>query len=226
MTVSEHDEVHGLIGAATVGALSSDEMRRVERHVGVCAVCAEDLDVLRATAGLLALGAPQYQPPASLRATLMREIAQDVNSARAPAPRRRWLPTWAWPSLASGLAATALGLGIWNVNLRDDSPRWRSVAVSGTAAAGSRLAVTKLDGRPVAVLRLRLKEQPHGRGWEVWAIRDGAAESAGFMERQSDGTYISTVDVSGASLVAVTPESIQNRLVPTGPKVALASISA
>ncbi|MBI2684586.1 MAG: anti-sigma factor [Actinobacteria bacterium] len=223
MTLPEHDDVRGLIGAAAVGAVSSEELRRVERHVALCAVCAEDLEMLRGTSALLALAVPQHRPPPSLRTALMREAARDVG-ARTPPPRRRWLPSWAWPSLAAGLAAAALALGIWNVNLRGDSSTWRRVEVTGTAAPDSRLAVTKLDGRPVAVLRLRLKDQPQGRGWEVWAIRDGAAQSAGFLERQSDGTYVATVDVSGASLLAVTPEPLQNRLVPTGPKVAIAAV--
>jgi len=68
-----NDEIHSLIGAYAVDALTEQERRTFEEHLDACAHCRAELIGLRETAAHLG-GSVQDQPPADLRATVLGQI--------------------------------------------------------------------------------------------------------------------------------------------------------
>ena len=67
------DDIHGLTGAYAVDALDDVERARFEAHLAGCPQCQAEVASLSAAAGELAAGT-LASPPASLRASVLREI--------------------------------------------------------------------------------------------------------------------------------------------------------
>lgn len=83
--MSEHDEVRELIALAAAGALSAEEVRKVEAEVAVCAECAAELESLRAVAGAL-----RNAPPPAVPDGLVARAVAGVRQAEASRAERRW----------------------------------------------------------------------------------------------------------------------------------------
>ena len=225
---ADHERLADLVASVAIGAATPDESVAVERHAATCPVCSEELDSLRVTAGMVALGAPQIAPPPGLKREILASVRAERDATRAPSQPSRRFSLRLWPSLAGALAAAVLGLGAWNINLRTSSngndAQLASVQFASSVSGDAR--VTNTAGRRVAVMRLSgLKERRAGSGYEVWVIpTSGAAPvSRGFMERQPDGSHVAVVDISASDAVAVTPELRTNTAAPTGEKVAVFS---
>ena len=99
---TEHDNLHDLLAAVALGAADTTETARVEAHAAGCAVCREELEALRAGAGVLAMDVPRQTPSPGLRESLMSTVraeaaaraaeaeaeASTAPARRAPAPQR------------------------------------------------------------------------------------------------------------------------------------------
>ncbi|MDX6647236.1 MAG: hypothetical protein QOK40_2963 [Miltoncostaeaceae bacterium] len=226
----EHDAVRDLLAPAALGAAGAAELARVEDHAARCAVCSEELAGLRAAAGAMGSSLPAVQPPPALKSRLMAQVRAEA-PAGAPAPLRRrrrrpfeWItPRAAWPALTGSLAAAALILFGLNLAARSPAPsQLTSISVRGTAAAADlRGQVIVLRDRDVAVVRLqRLRPAGRGRGYELWAIRDGKPVSAGFLAQRGPGEGIlAATDLAGVESLAVTREPVTNRSAPTSEPV-------
>ncbi|TWP36388.1 anti-sigma factor [Leekyejoonella antrihumi] len=68
-----NDDIHSLIGAYAVDAVSEDERYRFEQHLSACTHCQAELVGLQAVAGSLA-SASAVTPPPSLRANILQQI--------------------------------------------------------------------------------------------------------------------------------------------------------
>jgi anti-sigma-K factor RskA len=229
---AEHDAMRDLVAAVALGAATPDETRQVQTHAEGCAVCREELDGLRTAVSELALSVPQHDPPARLKRAVMEAVR-----AEAPRPaRRRWRPrlrlpalSSPWPAVAAALAALALVLVGWNVALQtgDEGSDVTAIQLRGTQAApGVRGQVLYLRDQGAAVVRLsRLPQTGPGRGWELWAIRDGSPVSAGFMRQPGRGEALgATADLADVTALAVTQEPLTNTSAPTSDIVAMASV--
>jgi anti-sigma factor RsiW len=64
------------IPAYALDCLDAEETIQVEAHLAVCATCRAELEVYRATASHLGLVVPQVQPPARLKAIILRRVAE------------------------------------------------------------------------------------------------------------------------------------------------------
>jgi hypothetical protein len=236
---AEHDRASDLLAAVALGAATPREQELAETHAETCPVCREELEGLRAAASVLAVDVPQVDPPPGLRDrvldTVRAEAARDgVVAPEPPTERRRFrLPSLgrAWAPVAAVLAAAVIGLVAWNVVLQrsDDGGDVTAIAVRGSAAApGIRGQVLVLRDQDAAVMRLRnLPPAGPGRAYELWAIRNGRPESAGFMAAGGgEGAVAAAQDLDGVTALAVTPEPPGNTRAPTGPMVAVASLPA
>jgi predicted anti-sigma-YlaC factor YlaD len=96
MTEWTCESVRELIPDLGAGRLASDEARALDRHLGDCRECREELDLARAL-----FGARPVAPTG-----LDRRIEAAVLRDRA-APRRPW-----WGLTAAAVAALALGIGV------------------------------------------------------------------------------------------------------------------
>jgi hypothetical protein len=224
----EHEAVRDLLAPAALGAAQASELARVEEHAARCAVCSEELAGLRAAAAAMGSSLPVVEPSPGLKSSLMAQVRTE-SAARRPVPLRRrrslaWItPRAAWPALTGSLAAAALILFGLNLAARAPEPsQLTSINVRGTAGApGLRGQVILLRDRDVAVVRLqRLRPAGRGRGYELWAIRDGKAVSAGFLSPQGPGEgIIAATDLAGVGSLAVTREPVTNRSAPTSEPV-------
>lgn len=114
-----HDELRDLLPGHALHALGHEDERAVEAHLASCAECRRELAALRDVAADLAAGAPAVDPPASLKARVLRatELEARVESpapevTAAPQRSRPWLP-----ALAGLAAALALVMGGLNYSL-------------------------------------------------------------------------------------------------------------
>jgi anti-sigma-K factor RskA len=121
-----HDELRELTGAYALGALSDADRHALEAHLPTCGDCAREVRELAAVASGLAVAVPQVDPPAALRARVLRAAVapavaqvQPLRSAAPSAPAR----ASALPSLFAGLAAAAalaaVALGLYAMTLRE-----------------------------------------------------------------------------------------------------------
>ena len=221
---ADHERLTDLVASVAIGAATPDECSAVERHAATCPVCSEELDSLRVTAGMLALGTSQIAPPSTLKREILASVRAERAAQTASAKPARRFALRLWPSLAGALAAAVLGLGAWNINLRGNAVGEERLAVAQVATNVTADAkVFDTGGRRVAVMHLNGLDAPGAAsGYEVWVIPPGGAPvSRGFMERQADGRYVAAIDVSGGELLAVTPELRSNTSAPTGEKLAV-----
>ena len=228
---AEHEAVRDLIAAVALDAATPEEVSRVERHAAGCVVCGDELDSLRRTAGMIALSVPQLEPPPGLRGRVMGEVAADrrATAKAAPAGRPRRAGLFSWPALSGALAAIAIGLLAWNISLQSgaDPAGTRVLPIEASVGRGGEVSLVSRESRVVALVRLEgLPEPKVGEGWELWRIpADGAPVSAGFLERQPDGSYTGTVDVpAGKITLGVTPESLENRTAPSVAPIAAVAL--
>jgi len=106
------EHVSDRLGEHIEGDLSLAEQSRVDRHLAECAACSAELRELRSTIALLR-GLPDPEPPARLRAEVMRRIAAgEGRGARLP----RLLSSIGEPRFAAALAASFAALAVLSIS--------------------------------------------------------------------------------------------------------------
>jgi len=174
---TNHDDFRDQAGVYVLGALTAQERAAFEAHLLMCAECAAEVRSLTPIAGALAQLAPQTEPPAALRASVLTaigapgtsRIAETIDetgySRRSALARRSaleagarvsasraWLAAAASLALAIGLAAYAAGLhqqiGALEVRLRETMLRANAAS---SAIADARRAAADAQSQ-VAVL--------------------------------------------------------------------------
>jgi anti-sigma-K factor RskA len=79
------NDLHSLAGEYAVGALSDEENRQFEAHLETCPDCREEVAEMREIAVQLSEGVAT-DPPATLRASVLQQIAQTPQDSPAPRP--------------------------------------------------------------------------------------------------------------------------------------------
>jgi anti-sigma-K factor RskA len=79
------NDLHSLAGEYAVGALSDEENRQFETHLETCPDCREEVAEMREIAVQLSEGVAT-DPPATLRASVLQQIAQTPQDSAAPRP--------------------------------------------------------------------------------------------------------------------------------------------
>jgi anti-sigma-K factor RskA len=83
-----------------LGVLDGSDMAEIKTHLTDCAECRAKLQVARGQLALLALAAPDSEPPPAARERILEAFtAREPGRGGAPAvpaPRGLWTPVWAW----------------------------------------------------------------------------------------------------------------------------------
>lgn len=234
MSAREHDAVRELLPSVALGAADPAETARVEAHLAECPVCREELEGLRAGAGILAVDVPQREPSPALRTAVMSAVREDAarraaeheeatRPARA-ARRDRWRVFRTGPALAIACAVAALVIAIAvTVTVPDSAGPSRgvtTVAVAGTPdAPGVTGHMVYVADEDTAIVNLdHLPALPAGEAYQLWVLRDGRARSAGLFEATGPARARRVVTgLAGADALAVTAQPRSNTTTPEGP---------
>ncbi|MGW6820730.1 anti-sigma factor [Streptomyces sp. NPDC055005] len=245
------DELHALIGAYALDALTGDEHDRFTRHLRDCEACCAELPGFLDTAGRLAT-AVAHTPPEHLREAVLHRI----DSVRRLPPRVPEPATStgmfalargkAWRfGIAAGIATVAFlgGVTVWEGRqaeqaheqaLRLDSrnrdlsaviaaPDARTVRGAFDTGATATLVTSRERGRAV-VITDRLAPAPQGRTYQLWFSDGGTMRPAGHLDHS--GAVLLTGDIGAATAVGVTLEPAGGSPRPTGSPLLLLSLPA
>lgn len=226
MTVADHERHVQDIGAYLLGALPELEAQVFERHLMGCGDCRDELERLRVAAEALPRSVEAFEPPPSLKRSLMTIVeaeARERGSAAAPAPavsrpRRRFaLPAFGAlrPQLAGAAAVLVilggvLGYGIDRLSSGGSSTRVLSAKVdpSKFPRASAKLEIHG-QTEPATLRVAGLSVLPVGKVYEVWVQRGGSVRPAGALfavGRDGSGTATVPNGLKGVDSVMVTRE--------------------
>nr|CAA9315395.1 MAG: hypothetical protein AVDCRST_MAG46-462 [uncultured Nocardioidaceae bacterium] len=216
------DNVHTLVGAYSLDAVTSDERDSFEQHLHTCAACREELLGLQATAARLgvAVAAP---PSAELRARVLAAAARTPQerprvATVLPGPWRRWAPALA---AAAAVIAVVGSLGAYVVERgrAQDAQNQQAAIAQVLAAPDANFQALTLDGARLRVVSsstlgqavVTSAEMPaaeEGKDYELWAVDEDGEESVGLMEPDPDGDPRTQLvdDLDGATALAITVE--------------------
>jgi anti-sigma-K factor RskA len=202
MSHPEQDTLLDLAAAYTLGALSSEEVRRFEAYLAGSPEAQREVAEYRDVAALLALSGPEAAPSPELRERMLSRI-RGPSARPAAAARRRSAP---WGALAAGLVAAA-GLGFGYVQLREvrdlraELSRTmqrlsetsqlltaREATLNAIFEPGVQMFQLTASGDPDPLIQLfwdrerhraivhgfKLEQVPEGRAYQLWFIKDGA----------------------------------------------------
>jgi len=235
--------------AYALGILEGEEERQVSEHLRQCSVCAGELEAYQLVASQLALGAPDVQPPAYLKQSILEQAEVSVRESRSAQPSRpqlasvrepslslrerlstffsRAAPVWGLVSLVLIIALAATSLFLYNqVRQQTQSMnQFHVVAMVGTDAApqGRGVLITSPDGRYGTLVVDGLPRLETGKTYQLWLNRDGERVSGGLFIVGRTGYGALKVDpripLSEYNRFGVTIEPEGGSPGPTGAKV-------
>jgi anti-sigma-K factor RskA len=222
--------MRGLLGAFALGAVDEDEEAAVRAYLVTSAEAREELAELMAATDALALTAEPMAPPPALRERISAAVLAEAGPAAppptpkaappappappAPVPIRRTAPVWSlstpWAAAAAALLLVAVGLLLWNMQLREQlasTPTPQVVALAGTdAAPNARGEVRYLPDERLFYIDVRdLPPLAEGHVYEVWLIGDQGTVPAGVFD-QSTAQHAVVADRSQFTTLAITVE--------------------
>ena len=203
----------GHVAAAyALGALTSAESEAFREHLESCAICHDEVDLLRQVGDVLGTAVSAHRPSRSLRRRVMKEVRADARMKRAPTrhpPRHRLLR----PALLGGLAAMlAVGViaGIQIASL--------GTSIRVFSATVGDAQVRLVGGRYAELTVHHLPHLKDNRIYEVWLqhSRGGLDPSGLFSVTSSgDGAVNVSGSLEGINAVLVTEEPAGGTKVPT-----------
>ncbi|SRR6266700_1330875 len=198
-----HSEFEQLAAGFVLGALEPDDEHTFEQHLQTCEACSLSVRELEEVIGKLAYAVPPVEPPATLRASIMREVGG--SRRRLPRLRAKAVPVAGravarpGPRIATRLAVAAgvvalVLVSLWNVSLQNqnDQVRGRLQALELAAQLlndpqASKISLTgpaSPNGASATVLASSLKDRgvllaeglpptTQRRVYELWSIPQG-----------------------------------------------------
>ena len=203
----EDDLIHTLTAGYALHALSAEDEREYEAHLGSCKECRAELAAFSDVAAGLAFGAPPEQPSPALRGRIL-----DAARAERPGNVVTLRPRWAYPAVvvAAVAASVAVGLGLWAASLHSQlGSALEAVPLRG--AVGS--VVVARHGQATLVVS-GLPRVPASKTYEVWVMRGRTAQPAGLFASSTASIRL-TRSVPRGAKVAVTLERAGGAQQPT-----------
>ena len=217
--------LHDLTPAYALDALSPDEEREYEAHLGRCDRCRADLVPLAEAATSLAYAVEGPPPPTQLRNRI-------VERARAERPNVAPLrPRWALPAAAAAVVAAAavIALAVWASSLsssldraqtaREQQDRVATILASPGARPfeiGNRGRLVVTPGGEAVLVLTRLEPAPPGKTYEAWVVENGKPRRAGTFQAGREVTAVALDElVPKGAAVAVTQEKAGGTDAPT-----------
>jgi hypothetical protein len=216
--------------AYVLGALDEAEAAEFLAHADACAICASELERLRATAAVLPLAAPQLEASRRLRRRVLA-AARDTQPSRATARRR---PQRRIQFQFAGAGGLAVGLAVGALVLAPGSQSTSVIRASVASAsawhsAGRPVAWLKRSGDHAVLVVEHLPQAGAGKVYELWIERRGRpVPTDALFEPNNSGRADADVPggVAGASAVLVTAEPRGGTQVPTMAPLIDASLQA
>jgi anti-sigma factor RsiW len=219
-----------LLAAYALDAVTDAERVEIQAHLVGCDQCRREVARHRAVTEVLAMSVLPEQPPtADLKERILRETTR-TPQLRPIARQQRTLRRPALPSrLVGWLAAavlliTSVGLGAWNLALREQLqlvsarpvPRVALAATADAPGAAGDLTIDSQGGALVTVSDL--PQLGTGLVYEAWVIDANGPKPAGTFLTTSDGrgAIALTRPPAPGQIVAVTAEPTPGTTVPTG----------
>jgi hypothetical protein len=195
--------VHDLAAGFALDALDAREAEDFVRHLRICPDCEDQLERLRPVAVALAFAGDLPHPRPDLRRRVL-----DVPGGVVVPLRRRWMRPLAAAGAVAAAAAIAVGLHV----------RGGPVGAAGMQAypargAGGGSLLVGRSGEAVLLVH-GLPARTPGSAYELWVVRGGVPEPAGFV-RGAIGVL--TRRLSPGASVAVSLEPAGGSRRPTGP---------
>jgi hypothetical protein len=232
VSTTDHERYEQDAAAYLLGALPPLEAEVFERHLMRCEGCREEVERLRPAAAALPRSVEAFEPPPSLKRSLMEVVEREAAASGAstvehpPGLARGWHARLGWfrrgmrPQLAAGIAGVALLVGIaLGIGIAAGGDNARTVTATvdhSRLLSGS--ARVEIDGN-TAILRVAGAPQlPSGELYEVWVERDGLVRPAGALfgvDRRGNGSAAIPGGVDGVSRIMVTREVESGVDVPT-----------
>lgn len=191
------------VAVYALGALPSDDARRVREHLRTCPICAAEYDRLKPAVGAIGFSAEttgdaRACPSTLLKPRIMAKIRADVSARQMPAAAQRQ-PVWPAYLVAAACLAVAIVTSVWNVAVtaqlhQTQQETARAAARSqqlARALADERTTVSDLFGADAKryvsgndevvargsrlyVTMHDLAQPPRGRVYQVWTLPKGA----------------------------------------------------
>ena len=236
MTAREHTSYQEEIGAYLLGALTDLERQAFEQHLDGCAACRAEVERLRPAADALPRSVPQVEPPAGLKASLMKVVDAEARE-RSGVPARR--PFWerllprgglVRPAFAAG-TALAIGLlaGLGIAQLGGDGERTVTAMVTGAQAQRASAELQVKDGQ-ATLLTSGLQEPSAGGVYKVWVLRPGdkaPRPNAVFLPDNGGRADVPVQgDIEAGDQLLVTPERNAQVTAPEGAPFISVSVPA
>lgn len=192
---------HALAGAYALDAISDPaESERFAKHLGRCRECAHEVSGLREVATAMAFGVEEFEPPASMRDTVLTAVSRtrQLPPLVKTVSRRRaaWLITWTPRLVAVAAAVVAIVLGIQLSNTQDRLGRAQAqdhgiaavlaapdarVVTGSVTGGGSTTAVVSASRHSLVITSTGLPALPGGKVYELWLIGPSVIRSAGLV---------------------------------------------
>jgi anti-sigma-K factor RskA len=219
------DNWQDLLAGYALGNLSPEEAEVVQQLLTDDPDLIHEVDCFQEVLALMPYNAPEHEPPAHLRETILTAAAADQavpqlfqdQLFQEPSRPAKSRPRLNWLALATPIAAAALiGLGVENYRLRQEvnanrpivaalqQPGAQLYALEGTgkAAVASGSIVINASQQQMLVVAQNLPQLPAGQAYRLWAISDktsGAAKTPAYC-----GQFNSSASGSLSSAWAVT----------------------
>jgi hypothetical protein len=236
MTATDHERYADDVGAYLLGALPELEAQIFERHLMGCGACRDELERLQLAADALPGSVEAFEPPPSLKRSLMEVVeaeARERGPAAAPSrPPRRPLglprlqtlrPQLAWAAAALVLVGGAIGFGVDRLARGGSGDRVLSARVDPAVfPRGSARLEVHGQTRPATLRVSGLRVLGSGGVYEVWTRRGGTVRPAGALFAVgNDGSGVAAIPggVKGVDEVLVTRERAGGATRPTEPPV-------
>lgn len=241
----DHERYEQDIGAYLLGALPRLEAEVFERHLMGCDSCRDEIARLRPAVEALPRSVEAFDPPPSLKASLMSVVEAEASQRAEPAPAetpaarrtdggwlRRSLGGFSLrPALALGAVALVLGtaLGFGLAAGGGEEAREVTATVDRTRLPGgsARVEIAGAEGEPATLRVTGLPMPPEGEVYEVWIERDGEVLPAGALfgvGTDGRGTAAIPDGVEGVDRVMVTRERAGGVAQPTETPVIVAEV--
>ena len=217
-------QVDELLEEFSLGALSLEEEGTIRSHITDCRKHDQALTALQDVVERLLLAAPEQDPPAALRASLLARFEDEVASRDEAPPVRSDKPVFLrpefWPVAVAALLLVAIGLGAWSlaISIGGDGGEIRSV-FSGSVGGG---ALLYIEDEQLAVLDIMLPAPDGDHVYQAWGMFEGQATSLGLVPHEGVSAFRN--DLSEASAVAISVEPLGGSDQPTTEPVLVARL--
>lgn len=215
------NDVHDMVGAYALDALSDAETQEFRAHLASCEPCRIELAELTRVVDVLPLAVDQFEPPTGLRDRILAEIAEGESDRGPLAIIRGGQPVQArprgvapWQGFAAAAAAVVIAAtGGWTIakNTGTTSRSGGTVLMASgpQVPAGVQVALVQPRTGTSYFLVHGMRSAPAGKVYELWLIRPHSTPvGAGVFTARNAGAQAVPVPVnpSGYSTVAVTVE--------------------